>query len=80
MKQKSMSEMTTEELQKNEKTIRVALIVIGICIVIMIISSIYLYSKKGFSVSTIMPAFFLPILGVNIMNWKKIKAEIASRG
>lgn len=79
MAQKQLSEMTTEELNKNLKLMRVAIAVISASIGVMIVSGIVSYSKKGFSTFTILPVMFVPILTMNIANMKKIKAELDSR-
>ncbi len=79
MAQKQIFEMTTEELNKNLKLMRVAIAVISASIGVMIVSSVVSYSKKGFSVFTILPLMFVPILTMNIANMKKIKAELESR-
>ena len=79
MAQKQISEMTTEELNKNLKLMRVAVAVISASIGVMIISAIVSYNKKGFSVFTVLPLMFLPILTMNIANMRKIKTELESR-
>jgi hypothetical protein len=79
MAQKQLSEFSTEELNKNLKLLRVAIAVISASIGVMIVSAIVSYSKKGFSVFTILPLLFLPILTMNIVNMKKIKAELQAR-
>jgi phosphoribosylformylglycinamidine (FGAM) synthase-like amidotransferase family enzyme len=80
MKPKPITEMTMEELQKYEKTMKTATIVLGICVGIMFIISISLITKGGFSVQTVLPFAFLPLFIMNMQNWKKAKAEIANRG
>lgn len=79
MKSKPLSEMTKEELQKNEKAMKTAVLVLASCVGLMFITGIYLTFKKGFSVSSVLPVAFLPLFGINLQNWKKVKAEIASR-
>ena len=79
MAQKQLSEMTTEELNKNLKLMRVAIAVISASIGVMIVSAILNYSKKGFTVFTVLPLMFVPILTMNIANMKKIKAELIAR-
>lgn len=79
MAQKQLSEMTTEELNKNLKLMRVAIAVISASIGVMIVSAFLNYSKKGFTVFTVLPLMFVPILTMNIANMKKIKAELLSR-
>ena len=79
MAQKQISEMTTEELNKNLKLMRIAIAVISASIGVMIVSAIVSYSKKGFSVFTVLPLMFVPILTMNIANMRKIKTELDSR-
>lgn len=79
MAQKQISEMSTEELNKNLKLMRIAIAVISASIGVMIVSAIVSYSKKGFSVFTVLPLMFVPILTMNIANMKKIKTELKAR-
>lgn len=79
MKPKPLSEFTTEELTKNEKGMKIAVIVLGICVGLMFISGGYLFAKKGFSFSTVMPVIFLPLWMINYKNWKKLKEELQKR-
>jgi hypothetical protein len=79
MPQKPLSEFSTEELIKNEKGMKIAVIVLGVCVGIMFITGGYLFSKKGFSFSTLMPVLFLPLWYLNFRNWQKLKAELQKR-
>lgn len=79
MAQRQLSEMTEEELQKNVKMMTIAVAVIIVSIIIMLISAVYTYIKKGFTVTAVLPLAFLPIAIVNLTNLKKIKAELDSR-
>ncbi len=80
MKPKPLSEFTAEELKKNEKAMRVVIIVLGVCVGFMFLSGGYLFMKKGFSISTALPVIFLPLWFLNFRNWKKLKEELAKRG
>ncbi len=80
MKPKSLSEFTNEELVKNEKGMKIAVIILAVFVVIMFLSGGYLFSKKGFSFFTVMPLIFLPLWFINYRNWKKMKEELAKRG
>nr|WP_294908038.1 hypothetical protein [uncultured Lacibacter sp.] len=79
MAQKQISEMTTEELNRNLKLMRVAIAVISASIGVMIVSAVVSYQQKGFSVFTVLPLMFVPILTMNIANMRKIKTELQSR-
>jgi hypothetical protein len=80
MKPKPLSEFTTEELVKNERGMKIAVIVLGVCVGLMFLSGGYLFAKKGFSFSSVMPLMFLPLWYINYRNWKKMKEELAKRG
>jgi hypothetical protein len=71
--------MSTEELNRNLKLMRVAIAVISASIGVMIVSAVVSYQQKGFSVFTVFPLLFLPILTMNIANMRKIKTELRSR-
>lgn len=79
MAQKQLSEMTEEELKKNIRMMTIAVTVIIVSIVIMFISAVYTYTRKGFTVTAVLPFAFMPIAIINLMNLKKIKAELNSR-
>ena len=79
MAQKQLSEMTEDELKKNIRMMTIAVTVIIVSIIIMFISAIYTYTRKGFSVTAVLPFAFMPIAIINLVNLKKIKAELASR-
>ena len=80
MKSKPLSEFTTEELVKNEKGMKIAVIVLGVCVCLMFISGGYLFAQKGFTFSTVMPLMFLPLWFINYRNLKKLKEELMKRG
>ncbi len=79
MAQKQLSEMTDEELKKNMRMMTIAVTVIIVSIIIMFISAVFSYMKKGFGVTAVLPFAFMPIAIINLMNLKKIKAELDSR-
>lgn len=80
MASKPIAEMTTEELKKTGKSLKIATSILCGVLVVMVASSIYLFIDKGFSASTIMPFVFLPLFILNLANLKKIKQELVSRG
>ncbi len=79
MAQKQLSEMTEEELKKNIRMMTIAVTVIIVSIIVMFISAIYVYSRKGFTITAVLPFAFMPIAIINLVNLKKIKAELESR-
>lgn len=79
MAQKQLSEMTDEELKKRQKELTFAVILMAVAVLVMTISATISYSKKGFSTTTILPLLFTPLAITNLLNLKKIKAELALR-
>ncbi|MEJ8816545.1 hypothetical protein [Lacibacter sp. H407] len=79
MAQKQLSEMTDEELKKRQKELTFAVVLMAVAVLVMTISAIIGYSKKGFSTTTILPLLFTPLAISNLLNLKKIKAELALR-
>lgn len=68
-----------EGLKKKEKALNVSLKVLIVMLILMVLAGIYLAFKQGFSVFTILPVAFLPILMTNIKNLKKIREMITER-
>jgi uncharacterized membrane protein len=79
MAQKQFSEKTSDELKKRQKELTFAVVLMAVAIVVMTISAIISYSQKGFSTNSFLPLFFMPIAIINLINLKKIKAELALR-
>lgn len=68
-----------EGLKKKEKALNVSLKVLIVMLILLVLAGIYLAFKQGFSVFTILPVAFLPILMTNIKNLKKIREMIKER-
>ncbi|MFN3667394.1 MAG: hypothetical protein ACK4S0_14610 [Sediminibacterium sp.] len=80
MKSPSISEMNTEVLKKNYKTMKMVIIILSVFLVIMVGSGVYITLSKGFGAVSILPFAFLPLFVLNIVNLKKIKNELITRG
>lgn len=81
---KQLSEMSVEELNQQQKSMKfVTGIMIGLFIGMGAVS-IFLTFQKGFTVFTMLPVFFLPLalaLALAVSNKsKKIRAELRLRG
>jgi hypothetical protein len=74
-----LSQLPLEELEKRAKTAKIAIAVMGVSILFMLLSGIFLTIKQGFNAFTILPVAFLPLLIVNTTSLKNIKTEIAKR-
>jgi len=79
MKQIPLSEVSQQELLNKAKALKAAITVLGGMLVILAAASVYLTYLQGFSVFSVLPVAFLPMLIINLSNLKKIQAEIASR-
>lgn len=80
MKSPPISEMNTEMLKKNYKTMKMVIIILSVFLVIMVGSGVYITLSKGFGAVSILPFAFLPLFVLNIVNLKKIKNELITRG
>lgn len=79
MKNEDFSKLSLEELKKKEKSTRFSAGLLGGIIFVQFLIGIFLTVTNGFSVFTVMPIAFLPILVISFSSLKKIKAEIATR-
>ncbi len=75
----AFAKLDLEGLKKKEKALNISLKVLIGMMIMMVLAGIYLFTKQGFSVFTILPVAFLPILMTNIKNVKKIREMIAER-
>lgn len=79
MKTEDYSKTSLEELKKKEKSTQLSASLLGGLIIVQLIIGVFLTFTNGFSVFTVMPVAFIPILMISISNLKKLKKEIASR-
>ncbi|KFF06772.1 hypothetical protein [Flavobacterium reichenbachii] len=73
------SEMTKEELIKNQKTLTGVAYGLGVMLFLCFAANIFLVFKKGFSALTVIPIALVPVLILNISSLKAIKKELESR-
>lgn len=74
-----LSELSTEELVKQQRKLSIILIFFGIMIGIMILACIYITIKKGANAQIGMPLPFLLIYLIFWNNKTKLRNEINSR-
>ena len=79
MKNTKFSEMTTEELIKNQKTLKTVNTVFAVVLLMLFALNVYIVLRKGFSAMNVVPVALLPILFLNLSNLKEIKKELDSR-
>jgi predicted ABC-type exoprotein transport system permease subunit len=79
MKNKNLSEMNSEALLKQEKSIKFLTgILIGALLALLVIGIVSAY-KNGQYTFIILPLALLPIVFLNINNLKEVRKELASR-
>jgi hypothetical protein len=79
MKDETLTSLSVTELKTKEKSLKIAAGMLGGMMVVMLLAGIYLFQQNGFSVFSLLPIAFLPLLMANIANFKKVRAEIAKR-
>lgn len=79
MKQESLSELSLDELKTREKSLKNVAGILGGMMFVMFAVGIYMLFKKGFSVFTVLPVAFFPLLGGMFAKIKAVKSEIATR-
>ncbi|MBF4494754.1 MULTISPECIES: hypothetical protein [unclassified Flavobacterium] len=79
MKDNKFSEVSTEELLKNEKSLKTITYIFAGVLTLLFIINIFLVYNKGFSVSNVIPIALLPILIFNLSTLNEIKKELKSR-
>lgn len=79
MKPQPLTELSTEELKKKAKTLKLATIYIAISVVGMLVCGIIVSMKKGFSALTVTPLGFAPLLIIFSSQLKQVNNELKKR-
>ena len=79
MKQVPLSELSPEQLKLKEKSLKTAVSLLSGMLIVLFAITGFLSYWRGFSVFSVLPFVFLPMLLINIVNLRKIRTEIASR-
>ncbi|MCP9752062.1 hypothetical protein [Ferruginibacter sp. HRS2-29] len=75
----NLSEISDQELLRNEKLLKTLIPVFITALVILFVSSIFLGLRKGFSALSVVPVALLPVLIINIKSRQEIRKEIKAR-
>ena len=79
MPEKKLNEMSSEELQRKQKSLKTGMGILGLTVIVMASAGSYLLSKKGISLFVLLPVVFLPFfMGIG-GQLKKIRVEIDRR-
>ena len=79
MKQESFSNLSLEELKSKEKSLKSVAGMLSGMMIVMLAVGIYLFFQKGFSVFSVLPIAFLPLIGGLFAKIKGVRDEIAVR-
>lgn len=79
MKNPKLSDLSIDELTKEEKKRSAAHIAFCIIMGMLVGASIYVTVKKGFSAITTLPLAFMPLYLIIMISWQNARKEIKSR-
>ena len=79
MAKEDLTTVSTEELRKRAKLMRIAVWMIGISMFLMLTSGVILTIRKGFSALSVSAIGFLPLVIIFSAQLKKINEEVKSR-
>jgi hypothetical protein len=79
MKQESLSNLSIDELKAKEKSLKTAAGMLTGMMVVMFAVGIYMFFQNGFSVFSILPVAFMPLVGGLFAKIKDVRSEVASR-
>ena len=74
-----LSQMTTLELAKVERTRKSLFYVLTFLVSIMVLVAIFTTIKNGFTFFTLFPLFFTPMVVNNWLQLKAVKEEVKAR-
>lgn len=76
---KDPTELTDDEILKNVKLTKSVLISFSVIFVLLLATCLYITVTKGFSVFSVLPLIFFPILVTNIITHRKMTDEAKKR-
>lgn len=79
MKKKDLSNLSTDFLQKKEKSIKAITGMLAITLMALFVISLYMTIRESFTPLLIVPIALLPILILNIKSINNINRELDSR-
>lgn len=79
MSTKKYTQMSDEELLKNQKSIKTITALLAGMLLFLFAINIFLAFKKGFGALNAVPIALLPIVIINVNTMKEIKKELNSR-
>lgn len=78
MSQEKASKTAIETLKKKEKKAQLVCSLLTGIVIVQCLAGVFLTYVNGFSVFTVMPAVFVPIMIMSFVNLRKIREAIAS--
>jgi Flp pilus assembly protein TadB len=79
MQQNPLAALTKEQLIGRLKMAKFTVIFMGVCVLMMLGSGVYITIQRGFSIFLLIPIAFMPLMLLNVTNYKRIKKELSSR-
>ncbi len=79
MKGQKLSEMSSEALLEQEKSVKVLTSMLAGALLVLVVIAVILSYKQGFTPLLIVPFALLPIVLLNLSNSRQIRKELDSR-
>ncbi len=79
IKREDLKQVATPVLQKKYKTFKIAIIVLVTIVSVMGAISVLNWQANGLSPTVLLPVFFIPMVIVNYLSFKRIKDELRLR-
>ncbi len=79
-KKEDLTQVSDQDLLKKEKMAKIAFIFMFAMIILQAGIGMFLTYKQGFSIFTVMPLFFIPMLIVNRVAYQTVLKEKKRRG
>ena len=79
MKGQKLSEMSSEALLEQEKSVKVLTSMLAGALLVLVVTAVILSYKQGFTPLLIVPFALLPIVLLNLSNSRQIRKELDSR-
>lgn len=79
VKREDLKLVATPVLQKKYKTFRIALLVLVAIVPFITVLGFLNWMSNGLSATALLPVFFIPMVVVNYLSFKRIRAELEER-
>ncbi len=79
VKREDLKHVATAVLQKKHKLFRIAFVILVVLVLLMVSISFFNWKANGLNATAILPVFFLPMVIINYLSFKRIREELKTR-